>query len=135
MNMGVSTSPCGVVSRPTRATPSLCSNSNRIGIGYPIAEFGSEDTVSRVQRSMLSLVFGIPLIGTPCIFRGKGHASHHAGVAMFRSLAPVALVVALAAPAAAQESVYKKGLKSTVWVVQATDRKTMPDGKVALGLR
>ncbi len=42
---------------------------------------------------------------------------------MFRLLAPAAIVFALAVPASAQESVYKKGLKSTVWVVQVVSRE------------
>jgi len=41
----------------------------------------------------------------------------------------VAVVFALAVPASAQESVYKKGLKSTVWVVQPIDKKLCPTGE------
>src|SRR5947209_1939474 len=37
-------------------------------------------------------------------------------------LAPLAVALALTAPAAAQESVYKKGLKSTVWIFQITEQ-------------
>jgi S1-C subfamily serine protease len=37
-------------------------------------------------------------------------------------LAPLAVVLAVAAPAAAQESVYKRGLKSTVWIFQIMSR-------------
>ena len=42
---------------------------------------------------------------------------------MLRSVIPLMIAVVLAAPAPAQESVYKKGLKSTVWVVQVVSRE------------
>jgi S1-C subfamily serine protease len=50
-------------------------------------------------------------------------------------LAPFAVMILLAQPLAGQESVYKKGLKSTVWVVQVTDKIVTAEGRVTLRLR